>query len=560
MKLLELIKAAIARLAELSADELTELKGNIIKCAEEFDGDTPVLVELGGYADQVVERAATLKSEEEQSAQEAQAARDRIKILNSDDEAETPEGDEVPEEGADEIEATLEPIAASAKKALRSSPSKMKRGGTTRSPELSNADTPRPTLVAAGQLVEHTFGDEFEDKFSLASEMCHVLDGLDPRGRNGRVLIARAKWGDLYPEERRLSGESTMADFRKIDAVCGLTNKRKSMTASGGVPLPTNVDYSMDVWATADRPVRDGLAAFHVDRGGLVYRQPPTLADLNGATAVWTNANDIDPTDPTTKPVLTVTALDTTQVYISAIPTRLQFGNLMGQFDPETIAAYTDLAIANAARVAELNLLTNIQEFATVTVTSAEALGASRDLFTTITQTAAAYRHTNRLNRDQNLTAIFPSWGLDLIKQDRVMEIAHDDSGTNVFAISDEEVESWFKAQNINVIWSLDGLAADAGFGTYANQYFAAFTSAVVPAYPVNVLWNLFIEGSIQFLDGGRLDLGVVRDSTLDATNDYETFVEPFENVANRSFSGGVLQVVSTTHPRGSTSATSTIS
>lgn len=28
----------------------------------------------------------------------------------------------------------------------------------------------------------------------------------------------------------------------------------------------------------------------------------------------------------------------------------------------------------------------------------------------------------------------------------------------------------------------------------------------------------------MQYLDGGRLDLGVVRDLTLDATNDYETF------------------------------------
>jgi hypothetical protein len=30
------------------------------------------------------------------------------------------------------------------------------------------------------------------------------------------------------------------------------------------------------------------------------------------------------------------------------------------------------------------------------------------------------------------------------------------------------------------------------------------------------------------------LDLGVVRDATLDATNDYELFVEPFEGVAFR--------------------------
>jgi hypothetical protein len=34
------------------------------------------------------------------------------------------------------------------------------------------------------------------------------------------------------------------------------------------------------------------------------------------------------------------------------------------------------------------------------------------------------------------------------------------------------------------------------------------------------------------FLDGGTLDLGLVRDSTLNSTNDYKIFLETFEGVA----------------------------
>ena len=56
-------------------------------------------------------------------------------------------------------------------------------------------------------------------------------------------------------------------------------------------------------------------------------------------------------------------------------------------------------------------------------------------------------------------------------------------------------------------------------------------------------------RGSFQFLDGGRLDLGVVRDSVLDATNDYETFVEPLEGIAFRG--NEVYQVQSTILPTG---------
>ena len=68
--------------------------------------------------------------------------------------------------------------------------------------------------------------------------------------------------------------------------------------------------------------------------------------------------------------------------------------------------------------------------------------------------------------------------------------------------------------------------------------------------------WLLFAEGSFQFLDGGRLDFGVVRDSVLDATNDYETFVELFEGVAFRGLE--CFQVQSMILPTGASAAGST--
>ncbi len=44
--------------------------------------------------------------------------------------------------------------------------------------------------------------------------------------------------------------------------------------------------------------------------------------------------------------------------------------------------------------------------------------------------------------------------------------------------------------------------------------------------------WYLFPEGTFLFLDTGTLELGIVRDSVLNATNDFEIFGETFENVA----------------------------
>jgi hypothetical protein len=76
--------------------------------------------------------------------------------------------------------------------------------------------------------------------------------------------------------------------------------------------------------------------------------------------------------------------------------------------------------------------------------------------------------------------------------------------------------------------------------------------------WPDKLVVNLFVEGSIQFLDGGRLDLGVVRDSTLDASNDYELFSETFETVANRGFSASAVQLVIEVVPNGATAGTVT--
>ena len=73
-------------------------------------------------------------------------------------------------------------------------------------------------------------------------------------------------------------------------------------------------------------------------------------------------------------------------------------------------------------------------------------------------------------------------------------------------------------------------------------------------------MWNVFVDGSVQFFDGGTLNLGVVRDSTLDGTNDYELFSETFEGLGFRGFSGGALQIVSTMLATGASSATATVS
>ena len=63
--------------------------------------------------------------------------------------------------------------------------------------------------------------------------------------------------------------------------------------------------------------------------------------------------------------------------------------------------------------------------------------------------------------------------------------------------------------------------------------------------------WAIFPEGEFLHLDAGTLDLGIVRDSTLNSTNDFQIFGENFENVARIGPAQAALWVTSTVAANG---------
>jgi hypothetical protein len=64
----------------------------------------------------------------------------------------------------------------------------------------------------------------------------------------------------------------------------------------------------------------------------------------------------------------------------------------------------------------------------------------------------------------------------------------------------------------------------------------AAQTDGPTLPFPRTVIGYLYVEGTWVLLDGGSLDLGIVRDSTLNTTNDFQMFAETFEGLCFRGF------------------------
>jgi hypothetical protein len=106
-------------------------------------------------------------------------------------------------------------------------------------------------------------------------------------------------------------------------------------------------------------------------------------------------------------------------------------------------------------------------------------------------------------------------------------------AGDETFAQTEEAVrrdmEGW--DPNVNITWVLDGNQTNNRLLTTPAQP-GGTASPRSAGFDADVDWLVFPEGTWAFLDGGTLDLGIVRDSTLNAQNRFQTFLEVWETVA----------------------------
>ena len=386
-------------------------------------------------------------------------------------------------------------------------------------------------ITAGADIPGYTAGSSISSMAEVAEAMAKRLHGLRRvNGGDGEQHIV-ASISTQFPEERTLN-QDAQSNWDKVQAVVG----PEALVASGGHQAPFEVKYDIFGLGSAVRPVRDSLPRFQADRGGIRYITPPVLSSYASAVGVWTAANDSAETpSPASKLSLTVAAAAETTVSTDAVTLQLQFGNLLSRAYPELIARHNELGLIQHAREAEGNLMAKIGAASTA-VTSTSVIGMGRDFLVQLGRAAAAYRSRHRLDADAPLRAIIPAWVKDAMAADLTIAMPGD-STLNAYA----EIDAYIASRGIITTYALD----TAG----GASYFAAQSSGAMNEFPDTFVWYLFSEGSFLFLDGGTLDLGVIRDSTLVGTNDYKMFVETFENVALVGVES--LQVTSTINVNG---------
>lgn len=548
--------------------------------------------------------------------------------------------------------------ALAAKFTAAEKPAEQPKGRSGRPGAHTNqAPAPAPASVVTAKTYVGTDenGRPAENTYTVAQAVHERFRGAyQAPNFSGRMPVIHVE--SQYPEDRVL-GSDAETNFSKIEKA----TSPAALTAAGGLCAPLETLYDVEVVGSAARPVRDSLARFAVERGGIQFRPNTSAAAAVYGAGVWTLDDDeADPLGEKSCYVVDCPGLE--EEVIEATYICLEFSNITARFDPETTASHVQQAGIAHARLAENRLLAKMASRSKL-LSAPKVVGATRDILGNLDRASAYLRNRHRIDDTLNLTMVLPGWVKSLMRADISRQMAAGD-WMDALALADNQIDAWFSRRNVSPVWHLDGpagtdevqtvtitgtptggtftltydgqttaaiaynataatvksalaalnnikaeditVAGGPGPGTpytvtfgggaadghnvsqmtatgslsggstpavavttttggggaltvngvsIASQtYGDAPAGSVLPGFPDQIDALLFTTGSFLYLDGGSLDLGLVRDSTLNSRNRYRLFQEEFSGAAFRGIES--LRLAMTVQPTGQASGT----
>jgi hypothetical protein len=195
-------------------------------------------------------------------------------------------------------------------------------------------------------------------------------------------------------------------------------------------------------------------------------------------------------------------------------------GNLSEIAWAEQNARYIDLATATHAHVQNARRIARmVAESNAVTMGALVGAGLTGPVLGAIELQVLDYRDKFRMDPMAVLEAVFPSWVYGAIRFDLSLR-----NGVNYFQVSDQEIRGWFTLRGVRPQFVQDWQPLQLSGGDGFRE-----------AYPTTLNFLLYAAGTFVLGRGGSIDLGVVRDSTLNAQNDHiAMWSEEFDLVAKR--------------------------
>jgi hypothetical protein len=341
------------------------------------------------------------------------------------------------------------------------------------------------------------------------------IPGVSASAELSLLDVAKA----MHAKARTLSDGSARVPVAKIDIpsrfsvgadlahnldVLAQATDTQSLVAAGGWCAPSENLYSMFGIDAGDGLI--DLPTVRVTRGGLNVPSFFDIGDAAGALWTWTEADDEAAHDPSSpegsKPCLRIPCPEFTDYRLVAEGLCITNGNLTDRAFPELTQRFVSLAInAHLHRLSAAVIADIIAGSTGVTVTSPVG-SASGDILNAIDLQVADYRSQYRMATNAVLEAVFPLWVREALRADFAFRDAAGYSN-----VTDAMIADHFAARHVRV--------------QFVHDYQPLYGMAAATAWPATLDFLLYPAGGFVRGDGGTIDLGIVRDSVLNATNDY---------------------------------------
>jgi hypothetical protein len=324
--------------------------------------------------------------------------------------------------------------------------------------------------------------------------------------------------------------DHTVDDRTSLGQVNDLINhltsrdKQEALVAAGGWCAPSEIRY--DFFNIACTSGLIDLPTFGVSRGGIRFPVSPSLADVFGGAFggfsttlsvtsnpwLWTEDSDIAAvTGSPTKPCIRVPCPDFDEERLECFGICLTAGNLTDDAYPE--ATQNMLRLLQSAHDHAMNgrFISRMVSLSSAVVNTGSFAVTGQPVYQQvyggIALAATDYRARYGMCDDDILEVVAPYWVRSEIRADLAWR-----NGVEPNQIPDSEINAHFNVINVRVQWVNDWQVRGAGQFGNATAMTAWPTSADILVYAAGT----FVKGS-----GLTLDLGVVRDSVLNETNDH---------------------------------------
>jgi len=542
------------------ADELRELEARGVTEFERIDALTDVDPETLAYAFRVRDdvkrlraeiRVRELRAQEEAQLQQNQVAR-QLADLRADFHGSTTEGELAQQQSTMDASAIAEATAQGVTAALATFMTD-RRGGSVRPDEIARRATaslsetrqhaPKPkvperlAVTASVDIPGVAHGDSVTSLRSLTDVVQRKAKSMPVTndGTGNMQLVATVRNEFQHTIDKRTSLSEVGELLRHITSSDRkqqlLEQQQNSLTAAGGWCAPSEILYNFFDISCADGMI--DLPTVGITRGGIQFPVSPSLADttISGAFGgfavtfdetsnpwLWTEASDIAAaTGSPTKPCVRVPCPTFDEERLECYGICLTAGNLTDDSYPEATQHMIQLLMNAHSHAMNARLIALMVARSNVAVTTGEFAGggtpatakpAYQQFLSGVDLGATDYRARYGMCLDDVLEVVAPYWVRNAIRADLAWR-----NGVDLLSVDDSMINQFFTDRNLRVQWVNDWQVR--GASQFGNA------STPMTAWPTSAQVMIYAAGTYVHGQGMSLDLGVVRDSVLNTTNDH---------------------------------------